>query len=415
MIGAAVTQLALVLVGVAGLAYLSACEIALISASRTRLRHRALSDESGARRALRLLERREMVLILFLIGQSALNALSAVLTTGLVDQWLGRTWVTPLVSTVGLSLVVLVLAEIVPKVVAQQRPESFLARQSRPLEVLHHLLLPLTAAVHVYIRALLRLVGHERRDPFVTREELRVLVRQTEGADEASRREQGMLAAIFDFRETVVREVMIPMNRVLAVETGTPCAAWRELVERHGHTRLPVYERQRDRVVGVINIFDLLFDAEPKPTVEAYMRPAPLVPDSKRIDHLLVELQKARNPIAVVVDEFGACRGIVTIEDIAEEIVGEMEDEHERVARKIRCAAPGVFIVAGLTDIDDFNQELGLALPKGRYDTVAGLVLKRAGRIPRTGERFTFYGINFDVLEADAYSVRMLKVTLPAH
>jgi magnesium and cobalt transporter len=206
---------------------------------------------------------------------------------------------------------------------------------------------------------------------------------------------------------------MIPMNRAVALPAGTSCAAWREEVRRHGYTRMPVYETQRDRVVGVVNIFDLLYDPQPGDAVDAYVRQAPIVPDSKRIDRLLVELQKARHSMAVVVDEFGACRGIVTVEDIVEEIVGEMEDEHEVDRPKLRRLAPGVYVVSALTDIDDVNQDLGLQLPKGRYDTVGGLVLKRAGRVPRVGERFTLHGAVFEVLDAHPYGVRSLKLTLP--
>ena len=406
-------QLSLIVAALATHAFFSASEIALISANRIRLRHRARSGQPAARRALRLAERPEPLLTLFLLGQTGANVLCAAIATALATRALGRSWLAPLLATVGVTVLVLVTAEFVPKLVGQRRAEAFLSRYGRLLELLHHLLLPLTETVHLYVRSLLRLLGHERRDPFVTREELKLLLRQAEGGDEAARREQEMLASILEFRETVAREVMIPMNQAVALPAGTRCAVWREEVGRRGYTRIPIYERQRDRMIGVVNIFDLLYDAEPKETVDAYIRPAPIVPDSKRIDHLLVELQKARNPMAVVVDEFGACRGIVTVEDIVQEIVGEMEDEHERSRPKIRRLAPGVFVVAALTDVDDLNQELGLRLPKGRYDTVGGLILKRAGRVPRVGERFTLHGVVFDVLDAHPYGVRTLKVTLP--
>jgi CBS domain containing-hemolysin-like protein len=298
-------------------------------------------------------------------------------------------------------------------VIARKRAAALLLRDAKLLDLLHHLFLPLTGLIHVYVHGLLRLAGRDRRDPLFTREELRVLVREAASDDEAARREQRMLDSILDFRETVAREVMIPMSRIVALEQGAGCDAWRAAVRQHGYTRLPVYEEQRDRVVGLLNIFDLLYDPQPRPTIAAYVRPIPIVPDSKRIDHLLVELQKARTPMAVVVDEFGSCEGIVTVEDIAEEIVGEMADEHEPAPRAIRRLAPQVFIVDGMLDIDDLNQELRVRLPKGRYDTVGGLVLKRAGRIPRAGETFTIHGVVFEVLAAHRYGVRTLKVTLP--
>jgi CBS domain containing-hemolysin-like protein len=407
-------QLALIVVALVAHAFLSASEIALISVNRIRLRHRARSGQSGARRALRLAERPVPLLTLFLMGQTGANVLCATMATALTARVLGSTWVAPVLSTVAVTLLVVVTADFAPKIVGRQRAEGFLLRHGRRLEFLHYFFLPLTETVHLYVRGLLRLLGRERRDPLVTREELKLLLRQAEEGDEATRREQHMLASILEFRETVAREVMIPMNQAVALPAGATCDAWRAEVELRGYTRLPVYEGQRDHVIGVINIFDLLYDPTPRATVDDYIREAPIVPDSKRIDNLLVEMQKTRNPMAVVIDEFGACRGIVTVEDIVEEIVGEMEDEHERDRPKIRLLAPGVYVVTALTDVDDLNQELGLRLPKGRYDTVGGMILKRAGRVPRRGERFSLHGVGFEVLDAHAYGLRTLKVTLPS-
>lgn len=404
----------LVLAALGASAFFSASEMVLLSANRIRLRHRAQAGLPDARRALRLLGHREQLLTVCLVGNNIANVLAATVTTGLIDRLATAPWVAPLVTTAGLTLILVIGSEVVPKVVAHARATRLLLREAKLLDFLHHLLMPLTGLVQIYIRGLLHLVGRPRRASLMTREELRVLVREAEGDSERVRSEQRMLAAILDFRDTVAREVMIPMHRIVALERGASCDAWRALVRAHGYTRVPVYEEQRDRVVGLANIFDLLYDPQPQATVEAYLRPIPIVPDSKRIDHLLVELQKTRSPMAVVVDEFGSCEGIVTVEDIVEEIVGELADEHERPPRMMRRLARNVFVVDCLTDLDDFNQELGVQLPKGRYDTVGGLVLKRAGRVPRVGERFTIHGLLFEILEASPYAVRTVKVTLAA-
>ncbi len=408
-------QLLLIIVLLIGSAFLSASEMALISANRLRLRQRAKAGIAAATRTRRLLERREQVLIMFLIGQAALNVLNAAVTTSLVNDWVSRGWLAALISTIGVTLVVVVLAEIIPKVIGKRQAELFLMRWSRVLELMHYLMLPVTQTLALYMRGLLRLVGGERASPFVSREDLKVLVREAEIRDESGHQEKRMLESILDFRETVAREIMIPMNQVIALERGTACDIWRSMVRRHGYTRFPVFDKRIDRIVGVVNIFDLLYDEEPKDTVDDYLRSVPLIPDSKRIDHLLVELQKTRNPLAVIVDEFGACSGIATVEDIVEEIMGEMADEHEqaRSYRKIRQISPQVYLIEGLTDIDDLNQDLGLSLAKHRYDTVGGLVLARAGRIPRVGERFNLHNIVFEVVDADDYAVRTVKITIP--
>jgi CBS domain containing-hemolysin-like protein len=410
---ATLLQIGLVLLALCGSAFFSASEMALISANRIRVRHRAKAGHAGARRVRRLLQRREQVLIMFLVGQAGMNVLSAAITTGLMDHWLGHGWAAPLLATVVVALVVIVAGEIVPKVIGKREAEQLLMRQAGVLEFFHYLLLPVTQGLYAYMRLLLRLLGRTRSSPFVTREELKVLVSEAEVRDGAGHREKRMLESILDFRETVVREIMIPMKQVIALEQGTTCDVWRARVRQHGYTRIPIREKRVDRVIGMVNIFDLLYDPEPKETVDDYLREVSIVPDTKRIDHLLVELQKTRSPMAVVVDEFAACRGIVTVEDIVEEVMGEMADEHERSFRKIRRLATGVFIAEGLTDIDDLNQELDLQLPTGRVDTVGGLVLSRAGRIPRVGERFNLHNVTFEVLDADAYGVQVVKITLP--
>ena len=413
-------QILILLIALTGSAFFSATEMALISSNRLRVRQRAKSGVPEAMRAKRLLDRREHILVMFLIGQAAFNVLSAAVATELFDRildyGLGYSWLAPVLSTACITVIVVVTAEIVPKVIGKREGEQLLMRHSRLLEFLHYLLLPLTHAFELYMQWLLR--GHPRggRSLLVTREELKVLVREAESADEAGHREKRMLESLLQFRETVAREIMIPMNQVIVMKKDTTVEVLRAMVRRHGYTRLPVYEKRDDRVIGVVNVFDLLYDPDLEATesIAKYVREVPIVPDTKRIDHLLVELQKTRNPIAVVVDEFGSCIGIVTVEDIVEEIMGEMADEHdrERSYRKIRRLAPGVFIAEGLADIDDVNQELGIQLPKTRCDTVGGLVMNRAGRVPRKGERFSLHGATFEVLDADAYGVQVVKITL---
>ncbi len=409
-------QLCILLIALVGSAFFSATEMALISSNRLRVRQRAKSGVPAALRAMRLLDRREHLLVMFLIGQAGLNVLAAAVATELFDRVLGHGWLAPVLSTACITVIVVVTAEIVPKVIGKREGEKLLMRRSRLLEFLHYLFLPLTHAFELYMRLLLRDKRRGGGALLVTREELKVLVRETESGDEAGHREKRMLESLLQFRETVAREVMIPLNQVIAIKKETTVEVARAMVRRHGFTRLPVYERRDDRIVGVVNVFDLLYDprVDAIQSVAKYVREVPIVPDTKRIDHLLIELQKTRNPMAVVVDEFGSCSGIVTVEDIVEEIMGEMADDHdrERSYRKIRKLAPGVFIADGLADIDDVNQALGIQLAKTRFDTVGGLVMNRAGRVPRKGERFSLHGATFEVLDADPYGVQVVKITL---
>lgn len=411
-----IVQILLLTLALMGSAFFSATEMALLSANRLRVSQRAKSGYPGAIRAARLLGRREHLLVMFLIAQAALNVFAAALATGFVDRLLGRGWLAPLLVTAAITVLVVVTAEIVPKVIGKREGERLLIRRSRVLEFLYFLFLPLTHAFEFYIRLLLRDKRMGGSALVITREELQLLVREAESHDEVGHREKRMLGSLLKFRETVAREVMIPMNQVISVRKDTTVDVFRSMVRRHGFTRLPVQGKRDDRIVGVVNVFDLLYDAraEATQTIESYIREVPIVPDTKRIDHLLMELQKTRNPMCVVVDEFGSCAGILTVEDMVEEIMGEMADDHDRARsyRKIRKLGTGVYLAEGLADIDDVNLELGLQLPKTRFDTIGGLVMHRAGRVPREGEKFVMHGVALEVVDADAYGVQVVKITL---
>jgi CBS domain containing-hemolysin-like protein len=165
-----------------------------------------------------------------------------------------------------------------------------------------------------------------------------------------------------------------------------------------------------DQIVGLVNIFDILYDKEPKTFIRSCIRPIRLVPETKPIDQLFVEMQRERESLAVVVNEFGACFGVLTLEDILEEIFGELADEHEDITPEIQEEGVGHFRVSGMTDIDDLKDETGLVIPKEGFETVGGYVLQRLGRIPRTGESFEEGDITVRVVESDRYSVKIVEL-----
>jgi CBS domain containing-hemolysin-like protein len=282
---------------------------------------------------------------------------------------------------------------------------------ARPLFALDLLLLPATAGAGIVVGLVLRILRRGRRD-LITREEMRVLVRDVRVDTATLLQEKRMLQSILDFGQTTSREVMVPMPSVVSIEKDSSIDLLRSTVRRRGVTRVPVFERRVDRIVGVVHVLEVLIDTEVGDTVAEYMRPITLVPETKRIDRLMIEMQRRGESMVVVVNEFGSCIGIVTMEDIVEEIMGEFADEHEVGVRRIRSLGAGTYIIDALTDIDDLNEELGLHLPKLRYDTVGGLVMRRLGRIPQEGEKFEFAGILFEIVEVYPYGVRTVKLTL---
>ncbi|MEZ4648929.1 MAG: hemolysin family protein [Candidatus Eisenbacteria bacterium] len=403
----------LIVLGVGASAYFSAIEISIISANRLKLRQQAKQGNATATLALSLLNDQEHVLATTLIGLNLANLATAAFVTSLIEGWLGVGWRASLLSTGVATLVLLVMGEILPKVYASRHATVFVTRNARPIQATEQLFLPATAVIRLFLGLLLRSLRKAPQQPLVTREDLKHLVREVKGDTGHGRKEKKMLGSLLGFTETTAREVMVPMTEVIAIEKGSGISLARALAKRHGFTRLAVYERRIDKVTGVVNIKDVLFDKDPDETVAHYVRPALLVPETKRIDRLLVELQRSEQTMAIVVSEFGSCVGIVTLEDIVEEIVGEMAEEHEVGVRKIREIAPGTYVVDALTDIDDLNDELGLELPKGRFDTLAGLLLKHYGRIPTEGERCRISEVEMEIVDAHQFGIGSVKLVLP--
>jgi putative hemolysin len=223
--------------------------------------------------------------------------------------------------------------------------------------------------------------------------------------------EAEMIDKIFDLGETAVREVMVPLVDVAALpETASGADAVR-LIQERGFSRIPVFTDRVFNIVGVVTAMDLLRRGGPAQDLQALMRPATYVPETKHIDDLLREMQKNRVQLAVVVDEYGGAVGIVTVEDIVEQVVGEIRDEHDRTPDTVERLPDGSYRVAGRAGVEEVNEALEWDLPKGDFETVAGLVLATLHRIPLVGEVFRVRRFTITVLEADKRRVLTVRIT----
>jgi CBS domain containing-hemolysin-like protein len=262
------------------------------------------------------------------------------------------------------------------------------------------------------VRAILGGLGHgDRRDPFVSRADLRLLVeREPDGTTDVREEEREMIEGIFDLTETSVREVMVPLVDVVAVPEDASVDEAVQTLQESGHSRVPVYRERIDNVVGVVAALDILARGASGETIRTLMRPAHYVPATKRISDLLPEMQRRRIQLAVVVDEYGASQGIVTLGDVIEEIVGEIPDDREPPSQLVRLP-DGSYLVNGRTWIEELNESLEWDLPKKKeYETVAGLILDALGRIPRPGEQVTVGAYELAVVDADERRIHKVKV-----
>ncbi|HEY7517957.1 MAG TPA: hemolysin family protein [Methylomirabilota bacterium] len=393
--------------------FFSAAEMAFIAANRLRLRHLA---EEGSRTAARYLEdfrRPERVLSTAMMGVTIAHIVASSAATYALLPVLGG-WA-PWVVTAALTPVMLVFGEIIPKAVAREWATNLILRVYRPIRWASALLVPFVWATNNIVSALLRFVGGPSADArqFVSREELKALLAMEPGEAEVTTAEAEMIDKIFDLGDTTVREVMVPLVEVAMLPEGATPSEAIALITQRGFSRIPIYAQRETDVVGVVTAMDLLKRGAEVATLAELRRAAAYIPETKRIDDLLREMQRSRTHMAVVVDEYGGAKGAVTLEDILEQIVGEIQDEHDRAPASVDRLPDGSYWVAARTNIEELNEALDWNLPKQDYETVAGLVLATLHRIPRMGEEFQVAGYTITVLDADVRHVKAVKIAAP--
>jgi CBS domain containing-hemolysin-like protein len=405
-----VTLLWLAVACIGATVFFSMAEMAFIAANRLKLRHLAEEGNRTAALYLEAFRNPERTLATAKMGVPIAHVVaSSAATFALLPVFGG---VAPLIVTLALTPLMLVFGEIIPKAVTRVWATPLILLLYRPVTLASVVLAPFVAFSNFAVNAVLGLFGARQPDTrhFVSREELKALLAMEPGEAEVTTHEAEMIGKIFDLGDTTVREIMVPLVDVAMLpRSATPHQAV-ELIQRRGFSRLPIFDQRETNVVGVVTAMDLFSRGAGAAAVDELKRDPYYVPETKRIDDLLREMQRTRNHLAVVVDEYGSSTGIVTLEDILEEIVGAIEDEHDRTPSAVERLPDGSYRVSARMNIDELNEALDWSLPKEDYETVAGLVLATLHRIPRTGEEFQVRGFTVTVLEADPRRVVAVKI-----
>jgi CBS domain containing-hemolysin-like protein len=317
-----------------------------------------------------------------------------------------------LAAFVTMVFVFLLFREIVPNIVARKNPEKVLLLLLPAFRVYARIVNPVS-------RPLVALVGiflREGKEEEVTREDVQAYIEAGEEEGILEGDEGRMVQSIVSLSDKAVREVMTPRPEIVAIRDDATMGELRALFAEQKCSRVPVYQGDLDHVIGLAYVIDLLaaHDAPPEASFRGLIREVRFVPETKKVGELLSELQRAKQTLALVIDEYGGVCGLVTVEDILEEIVGEIHDEFDEVSQEIVKEREGVFLVSGRADIDEVKDVLHLEVNGSGFETVSGFVLEAAGRIPKSGEIIEREGIRIEVVDADDQRINKVRFRLPS-
>jgi Mg2+/Co2+ transporter CorB len=365
----------------------------------------------------RLLEQRERLIGAVLLGNNAVNIAASSLATGVLLAWFGNAGI--VYATAGMTVLIVVFAEVLPKTAAFNAPDRFALIVARPMRAVVLVLGPVLMAIEALVRGMLRLMGMKVGDDHAVlsaREELRGAVDLLHREGDVETIDRDMFGGVLDLRELEVSDVMIHRTKMITVCADDAPEDIVNAVIASPVTRLPMWRDKPENIVGILHVKDLLralhaVDGDAaKVDIAALMTPPWFVPDTRLVSEQLKAFRRRRTPFALVVDEYGEVEGLVTLEDILEEIVGDITDEHDVEMPGVRRQSDGSVNVDGAVPIRDLNRVMDWSLPDEEATTVAGLVIHEARSIPEPGQSFTFHGFRFRVLRRNRNRITALRI-----
>lgn len=393
-------------------AFFSGSETALTALDRLRLRYLVEKKRPGAARLETLLDQPDRLLSGILIGNNLVNIAASVFATALFIELYGDR--AELLTILVMTPVLLVFSEVFPKTYAAQNAERVSFFILRPILLVLWLLAPLIWLVSGIAGLLTRVFHRGVERPLISEDEIRTMINVGEQSGVVAEEQRKMLHGIFELSQSRVRDLMVPRTEVVGIEVSTPFAEVLHQVQVARHSRFPVYEESLDNVIGIVHSKDILnyVDRPEAFDIRAAARPPYFAPESKRVESLLQSFRERHVHLAIVVDEYGGVEGIVTLEDVIEEVFGNIEDEYDLEESLIRELAPDRFLVDGSVPLKTINRRFNLAFSEEHATTLAGLVLQTLGTIPAAGEHCEVAGTGLTVRKVSGQRVDEIEMHL---
>jgi gliding motility-associated protein GldE len=406
----------LLLIVVSG--FFSAAETALFSLTRSQIDELSERKDSRAQRLTRLLRDPRRLLIVLLSGNTIINIVAATIAALVTSRLLGDAgkiaWLAFTVQVAVVTLVILMIGEILPKLTAIRNPLEWSLRMSGMIAFVNGLLTPVVAVLLPFTDSIARMLGVERRRLWVSEDEIKTLVEVSEEHGALEKSEKEMIHSIFEFGDTTVREIMVPRMDMICLDVNTPLDKVLETVQSSQHTRIPIYEHAIDNIIGILHTKDLLlrYPFDESFNFKQILRKPGFVPESKLIQELLKQFQDQRLHMAIVVDEYGGTAGLVTLEDVIEEIVGEIQDEHDTENPLWNRLDDKTVVADARLDVETVNQILeDEVIPTDQdFETLGGFLLAEIGDFPEAAASLEYHNFTFVVEEVKDHRIGNVRI-----
>lgn len=397
-------------------AFYSGSETALVSVNKLRINQLVESKDKKARIIHRLIASPDKMLALTLVGTNLANILIAQYGDRLTEQVLSDTNISDriqgVISILYVTILLLIFGEILPKTVFRVKADILALRYAYLLRFSEYVLAPLIYFVQTVTKVLVRIIdrGPSELNVDAQREELRLVATMGEQSGNLHAEQRRMIHRLLNIQDRTVRQVMVPLVDIVAIEKTTTCEDFLQIAADSGYSRLPVYDERIYDIIGIVNLLDVIYAENLPDTIGSFIRTdLHVVPESKNINALLREIQQTQHTMVFAVDEYSGIVGLVTVEDLVEEIVGEFADERDD-PDSIHLIAPEIIECEGRTEIDILDEQYGLSIPEGDYETIAGYILERTGSIPETGTELELGDSVITILDADTRAIKKIRI-----
>ena len=398
-----------------GSGFFSASETALMSLSRIKIRHLEEDGVRGAKLVGSLLEDSNRLLTSILIGNNIVNIAATSISTSLFITLWGAQGVAA--ATALMTVLVLIFGEITPKTISANTPEKVSLIVAKPIKIFMIILKPVVGIFNIITKIIFKLLGVDDHGvrPFITEEELKTMVNVSheEGLLEIEERE--IINNVFEFGDMQAKEAMVQRLDIVAIDVEDSYEEIIELFKTEKLSRMPVYEETIDDIIGILNIKDIIFLSDEeiaKFNIKEYIRDPFFTYEFKKITQLLEEMKKDKSQMAIVVDEYGGTAGLITIEDLVEVIVGDIEDEYDEEEDEIEVISSNEFLVEGSTKISDVNEVLDINLESEEFDSIGGYIIGYIKHIPEENEVIEVDGVKFNIESVDKNRIKKIRIIL---